>query len=68
MINAKKKFPQRDSYELLLMDLHEILILDADNKYIRSFLGVEECVKLSIHASKPAQQLIHQGYLVKILA
>ena len=75
-INAKKRFlpGQIPTYELILKNLHDILMNEVHNKYIQSFLGVKEFVeknlqdqvwdvKLSIHATTSTQQLMHQGSL-----
>ena len=76
MINAKKRFlpGQSSTYELILKNLHDILMNEVQNKYLQSFLGVEEYieknlqdkvwdVKLFIHATTSTQQLIDQGHL-----
>ena len=60
--------------ELILMNLHNILMNEVHNKYLQSFLGVKDYieknlqdkvsdVKLSIHATTSTQQLIHKGCL-----
>ena len=76
MINAKKTFQSGEiaACELILNDLHDILMNDAHNKYHQSFHGVKECVekecarqsldvKFSNHATTSTQQLIHLGCL-----
>ena len=76
MINAKMRFPpgQSSTYELILKHLHDILVNDVHNKYLQSFLGVEDYVekylqdkvwdvKLSIHATSSTQQLICDSHL-----
>ena len=78
MVYAKKKFHPGEAatYEIgvVLKELHKILMDDAHNKYLQSFLGVKEYVeknlqdkvwdvKLSIHATESAQQLMDQGHL-----
>ena len=76
IINGKKRFQPRQiaAYELILKDLHDILINNAHNKYLQSFLGDKEYVEknlqdivwdvqLSNHATISTQQLIHHGCL-----
>ena len=50
MINAKKRFQPGKiaTYELILNDLHEILMNDAHNKYLQSFLGLKEHVEKNL--------------------
>ena len=65
---------EKEKYKKVFNLLHGILKNDADNKYIRSFLGVKQYVeenlkgkvwdvKLSIHAEESAQDLKHKGRL-----
>ena len=71
MINVNRKFsPQESSmFELILKNLHYILMNEVHNKYLQSFLGVKEYieknlqdkvldVKLGIHATTSTQQLV----------
>ena len=62
------------TFELILMNLHNILMNEVHNKYLQSFLVVKDYieknlqdkvsdVKLSIHATTSTQQLIHRGHL-----
>ena len=64
---------ERNKYETVFKNLHEILT-GANNKYIKSFLGVKDYVeehlkdkvwdvKLSIHANNSPSSLIHDGRL-----
>ena len=66
MLNMRKSVPnsQREHYERIFSKLHTIM-MEADNKCIKSFLGVKEYaerhlkdkildVNLSIHANSPA--------------
>jgi hypothetical protein len=75
ILNTKKNIAnrQKKSYEDVLQKLHNILA-NADNKYIKSFLGAKEYVethlkdkiwdvKLSIHTNMSPNQLIHKGKL-----
>lgn len=75
MLNIRKKVSSREqnSYRRVFDKLHGILT-EADNKYIKSFLGVKEYVethlkdkvwdvKLSIHANESPNSLIHKGRL-----
>ena len=75
MLNMRKSVPncQRANYERGFSKLHAIMI-EADNKYIKSFLGVKEYVEthlkdkiwdinLTIHANSPATTLKHKGRL-----
>ena len=56
-------------FELILKNLHDILMNEVHNKYLQSFLGVKEYieknlqdkvldVKLGIHATTSTQQLV----------
>ena len=76
MINAKKRFPPGQSltFELILKNLHDMLMNEVHNIYLQSFLGVKDYieknlqdkvwdVKHSIHATTSTQQLIHKHYL-----
>ena len=71
MKNAKKRFPPKQSsmFELILKKLHDILMNEVHNKYLQSFLGVQDYieknlqdkvldVKLCIHATTSTQELI----------
>ena len=75
MLNTKKTIAnsERNSYERVFSKLHNIL-MEADNKYIKLFLGVKEYVethlkdriwdvKLSIHANESPSTLKHKGRL-----
>ena len=75
MMNTKKKIAnnEQESYERVFSMLHTIL-MEADNKYIKSFLGVKEYIerhlkdkiwdiKLSIHANESPITLKHKGRL-----
>ena len=76
MINAKKRFPpgQSSTFELILKNLHDILMNEVRKKYLQSFLGVKDyieknlqeqvwIVKVSIHATTSTQQLIDEHHL-----
>ena len=65
---------ERNKFESVFKMLHNILKNDANNKYIKSFLGVKEYVekkcknrvwdvKLSIHSEQAAEELKQQGKL-----
>ena len=75
ILNTRKNISaiERIKYETVFKMLHEILT-GADNKYIKSFLGVKDYVekhlkdkvwdvKLSIHANESAESLVHAGRL-----
>ena len=76
ILNTRKNIgnaTERNKYETVFKMLHEILT-GADNKYIKSFLGVKDYVekhlkdkvwdvKLSIHANESAESLVHAGRL-----
>ena len=68
-----KNITEKKKYEQVFKMLHDILIR-ANNKYIKSFLGVKDYVethlndnvwdvKLSIHANESADSLVHAGRL-----
>ena len=76
MLNIRKTIRARDKsfYEAVFKKLHGILTEQADNRYIKSFLGVKEYVekhlkdkvrdvKLAIHANESPSSLIHKGRL-----
>ena len=76
MINAKKRFLplQNSTFELILKNLHDILMNKVHKKYLQSFLGVKDYieknlqgkvwdVKLSIHATTSTQPLIDEHCL-----
>ena len=46
MINAKNRFSSEESltFELILMNLHNILMNEVHNKYLQSFLGVKDYI------------------------
>ena len=61
-------------FELILENLHDILMNEVHNKYIQSFLGVKEYIeknlqdkgldiKLGIHATTSTQQLVSAYHL-----
>ena len=73
MINAKKGFPpgQSSTFQLILKNLHDLLMNEVHNKYLQSFLGVKDSiaknlqdkvwdVKHSIHATTSTQQQINE--------
>ena len=73
MKNQPKSDTEKATYEKMLKMLHTTLI-EADNKYIKSFLGVKEYVEkhlrgrvwdvqLSIHGNEPTSKAIHAGRL-----
>ena len=75
MLNTKQKMPakERATYKDVFGKLNNIM-MDADNKYIKSFHGVKEYVethlkdkvwdvKLSIHANESPDPNIHKGRL-----
>ena len=75
MMNMKKKISAKDrnNYVTVFKKLHTVL-MEVDNKYIKSFLGVKDYIethlkdkvwdiKLSIHANDPPSALKHKGRL-----
>ena len=75
MLNIRKNIHpnERNAYETVFNKLH-VILTNANNKYIETFLGVKEYiethlkdrvwdVKLSIHANESPNALIHKGRL-----
>ena len=61
-------------FELILKNLHDVLMNEVHNKYLKSFLGVKEYIeknlqdtvvdiKLGIHATTSMQQLVSAHHL-----
>ena len=50
MINVKRRFsPQESSmFELILKNLHDILMNEVHNKYLQSFLGVKDYIEKNL--------------------
>ena len=73
-VKNKISSKERNHFECLFKMLHRMLKNDANNKYVKSFLGVKEYVekecnnkvwdvKLSIHAEQSAEELKQKGKL-----